>query len=62
MTAPFIVLSLDGKPILLLCQVDDFAMACPSEEVAQSIYGQIGITTMAEGFTISQLREAIKEC
>jgi hypothetical protein len=31
-----------GKPILLLCQVDDFAMACPNEEVAHSIYGQIG--------------------
>jgi hypothetical protein len=29
---------LDGKPILLLCQVDDFALACPNEQLAKCIY------------------------
>jgi hypothetical protein len=34
--------TVDGKPVLLLWQVDDFAMACPSKDVAWSIYGKIG--------------------
>ena len=34
--------TIDGHRVLLLRQVDDFALACPSEDLAQRIYGRIG--------------------
>ena len=34
--------TIDGHKVLLLRQVDDFAMATPSEELAKSIYDRIG--------------------
>ena len=33
---------IDDVTVLLLCQVDDFALACPNEEIAKRIYGLIG--------------------
>jgi len=32
----------EGTRILLLCQVDDFAVACPNEEIAKRLCDQIG--------------------
>jgi hypothetical protein len=33
---------IDDVTVLLLCQVDDFALACPNEAIAKCIYGIIG--------------------
>ena len=34
--------TIDGQPVLLLRQVDDFAIACADEDIAKRIYGIIG--------------------
>ena len=34
--------TIDGHRVLMLRQVDDFALACPNEALAQKIYGRIG--------------------
>lgn len=41
--------SFQGTPILLLRQVDDFSLGCPSENIAKAIYQHIGLELQLPG-------------
>ena len=39
----------DGVDIYHLCQVDDFALASPSEDIAKSVYDKLGCALQLDG-------------